>query len=120
MRRRVRTGAPRSTEELHERETAHAERDEVRKLTPCEPQPVRRGHGEDRDQAGGGTERPNLCESLGREARREDRLRDAAVQSPQRGGDGSHQVAEPGAPMARRLDRERRLAHLHSVEQNGT
>jgi hypothetical protein len=107
-------------EELHEREAAHAERDEVRQLASREAQAMRCSDCEDRDQPHGCAERSHLREPLRREARREDRLRHAAVQSPKRGGGRGHQVAEPRAPVAGRLDGERRLAHLHSFRGNGT
>ena len=68
---------------------------------------------------GGGAERPELREPLRRQPRREDGLRDRSVHAPQQCGRRRQQIAEPRVPNGRGLNRERRLAHLHSV-RNGT
>ena len=98
-------------EPLHERQTDEAEREQVRQLAPRQPQAPGRDRGDDHDQPDRCAERPHLREPLRREARREDRLRDRAVHAPEHRRRRCHQIAEPRAPNAGRLDWEGGLAH---------
>src|SRR5581483_11344810 len=97
-------------EELHERESADAEGDYVRKLAARESQPAGVRDDEHRDEPERRAERTHLREPLRREAGGEDRLRHRAVHAPEHGRDRGHQVPEPRMPHTRRLDGKGRFA----------
>jgi hypothetical protein len=98
-------------EPLDEREPRDAEREQVEQLTPRDVQLPRREDRHDREQPYGGSERAHLGEPVRRQPRRQDRLRDGAVHTPEERRGSRHQIAEPRVPDARRLDGKRGLAH---------
>ncbi len=102
-------------EPLHEGEAADAEHREERQLAGADAEARPRGQGQHEREADERPGRAHLREPERREARRQDHLRDRAVDRPQDRGGRSHRVAQPWASNGRRPDREGRLAHRASL-----